>query len=437
MGLYRCWVNSPRLREAASVGLLLVVVLLLTVRAASLINVPGEPSPSRWVLHDFRDALYYPVVSFLGGGNPYDEVMFLERYPVLQAFPPYSPLTLLVHVPFGLLPHQTAQLIFYGYSLLLTLLLGSVALWICGRRLTLSSICLLSAVALMSRPGYSNLLLGQTTLELVLAVYVSLFFASTRPGLSGLGLVLASMKPTFGVPLAILLLAQRSYRAVAVGISIGALLTMMPILVIVRASGGPGAFAASLLRAYRGIDATGASSPVSCPARVDVIAVVGHWAQAPASSFAVVTAFVVVMAMAAAALLKVRQHCSGRACDLYCISLVSLAVLVSIYHQVYCALLLVIPLTTLAIGEWIPAEIKSPNWVRWVLLGLLSVPAVNYGASYFVTNRLETGSVAWIAAGSVNGVALAVAFFLLTSLPHVFLPTRDADQVGAKSELGC
>jgi len=150
---------------------------------------------------------------------------------------------------------------------------------------------------------------------------------------------------------------------------------MIPTLAIVRSSGGPAALAASLLRAYRDVGADPVSSPVWCPARVDIVAAVGRWTQ-PVSSFVVVTAFVAVTALAAAALLKVRRHCSGRTCDLFCISLVSLGVSGVHLPPGLLRLLLVIPLTTLAIGSGSQSRSK-PSMGRWVLLALLLIPAVN------------------------------------------------------------
>jgi len=40
---------------------------------------------------------------------------------------------LLVHLPFSLLPHQTSQLVFCGFSLLLNVVVAALALKLCGR----------------------------------------------------------------------------------------------------------------------------------------------------------------------------------------------------------------------------------------------------------------------------------------------------------------
>ena len=50
-----------------AIGAFLVVVFASSVRVVLHMNEPGDLNPQRWALVDFRDAVYYPVVSFLGG----------------------------------------------------------------------------------------------------------------------------------------------------------------------------------------------------------------------------------------------------------------------------------------------------------------------------------------------------------------------------------
>src|SRR4029450_12489403 len=162
----------------------------------SLVMQPGRPDATRWVLQDFRDAVYYPVVAWLHGGNPYDQDAQARRYPVGQSFPLYLPATLVAHLPFGLLPPAEAAWGYFATTLLLT--------------------------GALSRPraGQMTLPLGQVTAQVGLASYVALRWARSRPLLAGLGLALATLKPTYGVPLAALMLLGRGdMRATAVGVA--------------------------------------------------------------------------------------------------------------------------------------------------------------------------------------------------------------------------
>src|SRR4029450_11224921 len=134
----RRWVNH--LRTVAAGLALAAVVGLLTLRAMSLVNHPGRPDATRWVLQDFRDAVYYPVVALLHGGNPYDQDAQARRYPVGQSFPLYLPATLVAHLPFGLLPPAEAAWGYFATTLLLTGALAALALAGAGVPLTAAAI---------------------------------------------------------------------------------------------------------------------------------------------------------------------------------------------------------------------------------------------------------------------------------------------------------
>ena len=79
------------------------VVSLVAVRTFRELGLLGVPRDARHGMQDFRDAVYYPVVSLLEGRNPYDAADHLARYPVGSKFSLYAPLTLLLHLPLGLL----------------------------------------------------------------------------------------------------------------------------------------------------------------------------------------------------------------------------------------------------------------------------------------------------------------------------------------------
>ena len=100
------------------------VLFVLGVRSAPNLNVAGNTDRQKWVLQDFRDAIYYPVKSYVEGRNPYDERAHLSEYPVVQPFSPYSPLFLLVHTPFAALPHGASQIAYVLVSIALILVLS-------------------------------------------------------------------------------------------------------------------------------------------------------------------------------------------------------------------------------------------------------------------------------------------------------------------------
>src|SRR5437660_1423304 len=108
------WRRTPGwLRTAMAAAAFAVAIALAAYRAASLLNIPGQPKDdTRWALGDFRDAIYYPVVAFLHGDNPYDRP-YAEKYPVYGVQAPYSPFALIVHAPLGLLPYEVAEWVYF------------------------------------------------------------------------------------------------------------------------------------------------------------------------------------------------------------------------------------------------------------------------------------------------------------------------------------
>ena len=94
--------NRPQMRWAVLAFAVAIVVALL--RVGVLTELAGVRLGARWAMLDFHSGVYYPVRALLTGENPYDRARFLSLYPVSDGFPPYPPFTLLLHLPFGLLP---------------------------------------------------------------------------------------------------------------------------------------------------------------------------------------------------------------------------------------------------------------------------------------------------------------------------------------------
>ncbi len=400
-----------------SVFLLAAVVSLLIVRLSVLMNAPGESEQMFWAQRDFRDAVYYPSQAFIHGVNPYDASTYLELYPAGQHFPPYSPLTLVVHLPFAALQLRTAAISYFALSVALTVALAALSIAMCGRRPEVGPVCLLSAFVLCSRPGHWNALLGQTTLLLVIGTYLAFYFARSRPWLSALGLALVSLKPTFGLPVLVLVVASRAYKAAVLGVVMTGVLTVPLVMVLSGFAGGFGALLETTWEGYLTMADDPSSSPVLSPVRVDLIALVGRFLGQPPGPIFEFAVFVLGIAVAGAAIGRLRSRLDGRGSALLSIGLASSATLVLTYQLAYSALVLVLPITALVFGRWTPTEIRVRPQTRWILLSLLLVPMVNYGASYSVLNRLDPDSAVWLAVASANSVALTAAFCVYVALP--------------------
>ncbi len=171
---------------------------------------------------DFRDAVYYPVVALADGVNPYDPARYYLAYPVGQEFPLYSPVHLVLHVPLAALDLDDARATYFGVNLVLMLVLAGASLRLAGFRVRADATFAVGTLLLLSGPGKLDLRNGEPTLLIVLACYLALAARTTQPARSVAGVVVALAKPTFGVPLAIVLTCRRRVREVVVGIAIAA-----------------------------------------------------------------------------------------------------------------------------------------------------------------------------------------------------------------------
>jgi len=89
---------------------------------------------------DFFSSAYYPVRALLEGGNPHDRAWFLHQYPVADMYGPFLPVNLLIHLPFGLFSPGVAAVLYFGITVLLTMLLAALALRLADAEVTSSQI---------------------------------------------------------------------------------------------------------------------------------------------------------------------------------------------------------------------------------------------------------------------------------------------------------
>lgn len=394
-----------------TVGAFLCVLGIISYRAMNLVNVPGHPDSVHWAMQDFRDAIYYPVVAFLQGNNPYNTAVYLHTYPVGQRFSPYSPLTLVVHLPFGLLPFQVAELAYYLLTVVLVVALAALTLRICDLARTPAAIFGLAAVILATRPGHWNLLLGQSTVQLVIGAYLALYYAQERPWVAGFGLALTTIKPTFGLPLAVLMIANRNFRATLIGMAVAAVPSLLATACLVHDAGGVVPLLTSLRESYVGFTHDLSVNPVASPARIDVVAVVSRLLGHPLGAIGQAVIGTSIIGLGALAVRRLASLAHDGNARRLSMSLACLVILSCTYQQGYDLLLLVLPLVALAAGRWAPGKDRFGSR-RWLLLIILTLPMVNYMTAFSVLDRLKLAEVWWQVITSADGVALLIAWVI-------------------------
>lgn len=391
----------------------MLLAAALGYRTFSVLNVPGEPRESEWGLQDFRDAIYFPVRAFIDGENPYDTDQYRRRYPVRQDFPLYSPLSLAIHLPLGLLPYEISELVYFSFTLAESLVLGLLLLRIASIELNWARVFWLGGLILLSRPGHMNIVVGNVAHSAVLLTLAAMHWARSRPRLAGIALAISTFKPTFGIPLFLLMLARRDFRAVAVGAIVGGIASALAMAWIVSQSGGVYEFITVLHDHHlTSANLVGIKSVEDSWARIDAYAVTVYllgYAPAAWVKFSVCTASFLL----AIAVTLFRGQCiksdgaHGPTAFLFCLTILS-----CVYHQAYDALLLVAPTVVLASARRQPWDTVTPVG-RWICIGLLAIPLSNYVATNTVLEAWQPESLTLAAVRSANGIAILLATLLV------------------------
>jgi hypothetical protein len=389
---------------------LLVVITVLVLRTKGLVN-PGAAvaiSDKLWALNDFLYTMYYPAVAFVDGVNPYDPDAYRAAYPV-KTFPLYSPLTLVLYAPLAVLPVDAARWVYVGIMILLYGLLAALLLRFAGRKASLAAVLWLWALILASRPGHQNLLNGQSTAQAVLGVLLALEYSGRKPMLAGVGLFLATLKPTFGVPLVVLLLCQGHVRTViASGVAIG--LGVAAVVGVLALQHGGLDSVISAVQANLGVHGQHPNTNLATSySRIDLAMFFARWSgHVPgAASQATLAAGLLVVA-GAALWLRNRAHPELGMCT-WSSALICFAVPLCIYHQSYDSLTLAIPAVALTVSpRWRGAELAGP--ARTIVLLCALVPLGNYLATDGLLKRLALHPEIWRYVTVVNATIIVIGF---------------------------
>lgn len=255
--------------------LFVTVVAVVPLRMGILTRAGGVQLSAKYGMMDFYGNVYYPVRAFLDGEDPYDPTRFMALYPVTLPYPLHAPINLLVHLPFGLLPPRAAGITYFVFSALLALPLSYMSLRLTGIP-HFGKILLLASAILLTRPGHWDLVLGQRAIFLSFVTYVALVYARDAPLLGGLGIAISMIKPTWGIALAILMLARGYGRAVVAGLVLS-LIANLPVLgVLIAREGGMTSFAHVVIAGQRAWKALPEIGPATSYARLDAAATVSR-----------------------------------------------------------------------------------------------------------------------------------------------------------------
>ena len=404
---------KPHRRMVAAVCALCLALALATLRVTTFSTGLGVRLSAPWAFMDFRRAVYDPLVRFLAGANPYD---FLSGS--------YLPSILLLHLPIGLLPVGTATAVYISTILVLTIGIAYVAFAFNGLPIRAPDLVLVIALLLLSRPGQWNLLLGQLAAQMALATYVALYYARSHPVLSAAGLTIAMIKPTFGLPLAALMLARRDVRAVLLGIVLTAIVNLPLLVIAADRAGGVGPLLSEVIIQQRAFEMRDWNDPLKSIARVDATAMLSHLLGIPLRGLAQVPVAVAVLLPAGFALRRLTVGVGEPARFIVSSGITCTTMLLCVYHQAYDVVLLTVPAVALAYSP--VSRILWRSHVRRCMAALIAFLALNYASTEAVLAKLNLPRTLWLLVTSLNGLCLLALFagYCLTGLSRTAEPGR-------------
>jgi hypothetical protein len=156
--------------------------------------------------------LYYYSKAFSDGVNPYStDVMENEEYIVPRNAAPFSPFAFLLDVPLTWVSLEFACGFYFVFTWCLIGVLAWCCLWMSRIKFDWALWLWIFGFLVFSRPGHITLFTGYFTVQVVLGAVVALHFSKSNPWIAGLGFLFATVKPTYAIPLTLLMLAGMAF----------------------------------------------------------------------------------------------------------------------------------------------------------------------------------------------------------------------------------
>ncbi len=414
---------------------LIIVFLLLLIggliaatayRTYSNYSVPkqGEFDWENRGLSDFHNGSYFAPMAFRDGVSPYSSEV-VEKYPMAREAPTFSPSVFILHLPFTFFALHTADVLFFAYNTFLLALLAWLSIKMSRQKFQWIPVLSIFGLLLVSRPGHITLFTGYFTLELVIGCLLAFHYAKSKPVVSGLGMLLASAKPTYVLPLIFLMLCRRNFKAVALGI----------LFCTIAGLAGLGWLAshtsvAELIDGIRNsqeaFHADESELPVNTWTRVDLVGMVAKVAKwAPENKFYLASMFV-LMLIPGWAMFKHSKHETNSGASGLTAFIGLVTILITIYHHSYDCLLVVVPWVAVTFyAQTNLVELGKRS--RWAIAFLAAVPAGNYLSTHSAMNvlKLDPQGTVWLLITLINGVCLFLVLVILISAAFCWKPKAD------------
>lgn len=402
---------------AVTAGLIFAIGLTATVsRTIWKYQTPGPFDETHQGMCDFHNGLYFPIDAFRKGISPYSHD-YNNAYPVARQIPFYSPAILVAHYPFAVVPLHVGEV---AYFMLMVGVLVAIAWFIASitlPKVRLDLVFAICAAIVLSRGGHITLFNGYFTLQLVLASFLAIHWADKRPVWSAIALAFVATKPTFILPLGMLMLARGNVKALVIGAVLSLATTGASMAWLAAHYGDESTSGWTVLLGH--VQETQEihrsmmdESPATSWTRLDLLAVVAKWTVwDPAEAVHMVAMVILLLpAMVILNLRRLRNEDDGVAGVTGAIIL--LFTLTSLYHQSYDTLLFFAPLVGAALMSTDDWKRMTPS-VRYSIVICMLVPLFNYLSTRMLLHRVNVGETMEKLLTSLSGVAIATAAIII------------------------
>lgn len=415
-------------RFATPVALIALVFLVLGVVFAfgrAYRDYSGQDENFNWNARGFSDlhSCYIYAKTFRNGLSPY-EIQDDPEFAATRPSAPFSPAIFYLLWPVSCLSMARADVVF---SVLNMGMLSLISYWVfrfSNQRFRWHLWIAVLGFIVFSRPGHITLYTGYFTPVLVIGTLMAFHFARPTPWLAAVGVLLASIKPTYFIPLVILLLFRKNFKAALYGTALSIAVAVAGLFWLATDSSVV-EVVDSVLVGQAAFDDDPTEFPVNTWTRVDVMGMIAKAVDWIPDKKVYLGCMVLLLLPPGIVIWRVAdsERNSGAMGLSALISM--LALLVTIYHHSYdCLLIIPATLAMLLFGRTTMMELHTP--ARRIVVALLLVPSLNYFSTLTFRGRMELDQygVVWQSITMINGICLTAG--LLVLMYYAVRPCRPA-----------
>ena len=362
-------------------------------------------------LSDFH-SMYVYSKTFSRGLSPYESQ---ESKDLLMSRPsaPFSPVIFFIMWPLAMLPMHVADVILCMANLAMIGWIAKQVFTYAGLKVDRGWWLAIFGFLVFSRAGHITLFTGYFTPLLVIGTLMAFQYGKKNPWLSGFGILLASAKPTYIIPLLIILAFRRNYKAAVIGLLLSGAVAFAGLSWLAMDS----SYSHVIETIQHGQDAFQddvTEFPINTWTRVDLVGMFAKVIDWNPDKSIYLAAMVVLLIPPGLLIRKISIDEHNPSATGLSAFIGILALLVGLYHHSYDCLLFAVPwLAMILFGKQTLPRLTRAQ--RTAIGLLLFVPAINYASTLSVRTlfKLDPYGFTWQSITMVNGICLTLSLLIL------------------------